>query len=112
MALGSDVIQKKRALFETISDLLDTLCEQHSWRHTSLAYRCRLDTRTSAKYVNFLLNAQLAITVDPDRKLQITDKGREFLDQYRKLIEMLEHQTQITPDSSMVGTRIPDQTIE
>jgi predicted transcriptional regulator len=92
MALRSDVIQEKRAVFDIIADLLEALCEQQVWTPTRLAYRCKLDSRTSTKYIEYILNAQLAVKINASTQLQITEKGRDFLLQYMNLIKMLQQE--------------------
>lgn len=98
MAVRSDVIQQKRVLFDIIADLLDALCEQQVWTPTRLAYRCKLDSRTSTKYVNYLLELRFAVRVNGNTQLQMTDKGREFLHEYMKLIKMLEQESSLASE--------------
>jgi predicted transcriptional regulator len=95
MAVRSDIIGQKRVLFDIIAELLAALREQQVWTPTRLAYRCKLDSRTSTKYVNYLLEVQFAVRINGKTQLQMTDRGREFLHEYMKLIKMLQQESSL-----------------
>jgi predicted transcriptional regulator len=88
MAIHSELVPQKRALLETLADVLASLCEQQISSQARLASRCNLDMKNAAKYIDFLLSAQFAI-INSNAELEITDKGREFLEEYKKLIDKL-----------------------
>jgi predicted transcriptional regulator len=98
VAIRSDLIHEKRVLFDIIAELLVALCEQQLWTPTRLAYRCKLDSRTSTKYVNYLLEVQFAVRINGNTQLQVTDKGREFLNEYKKLIKMLQQESSLASE--------------
>jgi predicted transcriptional regulator len=78
----------KRAYFDIVANLLEPLLEEHSGK-TKLASRANLDTRATRRYLNLILQTNL-IELNGNDTLRITPKGREFLEEYRKLKLFLE----------------------
>jgi len=76
-------LKHKRGIFDIIATLLEILEEGDS-NKTALASRASLDTRASNRYIDLILQFNLARK--PDRNsFKITDKGRAFLIQYTNL---------------------------
>jgi predicted transcriptional regulator len=82
------VAQLKRAYFDIVASLLELLQEEPS-NKTKLASRANLDTRATHKYIELTLKTKL-IHLDGSNELRITTKGKEFLEEYRKLKAFLE----------------------
>jgi predicted transcriptional regulator len=80
--------QLKRAYFDIVASLLEALSEESS-NKTNLASRANLDTRATNRYLNLILKTKLVI-MDGDNALRITPKGKDFLEEYRKLRLFLE----------------------
>jgi predicted transcriptional regulator len=75
--------QLKRAYFDIVANLLEALSEEPA-NKTKLASRANLDTRATQRYLSLILKTKL-IDVDSANLLRITPKGKEFLEDYRKL---------------------------
>jgi predicted transcriptional regulator len=75
--------QLKRAYFDIVANLLEALTEEPA-NKTKLASRANLDTRATQRYLSLILKTKL-IDVDSTNLLRITPKGKEFLQDYRKL---------------------------
>ena len=75
--------QLKRAYFDIVANLLEALSEEPA-NKTRLASKSNLDTRATHRYLSLILKTKL-ITVDPDNTLRITAKGKDFLEEYKKL---------------------------
>ena len=82
-------LERKRGLFDIIASLLEVL-ESGACSKTTMASRANLATRGSRKYVNMILGFNL-IVKDEDRNFfKITEKGRRFLEEYRRLKMFIE----------------------
>jgi len=80
--------QLKRAYFDIVANLLEALVEEPA-NKTNLASRANLDTRATHRYLELILKTKL-IQLNGESELRITTKGKEFLDEYRKLKLFLE----------------------
>lgn len=78
----------KRAYFDIVANLLDVLSVEPS-NKTNLASKANLDTRATNRYLNLILKTKL-VHVDENNELRITTKGKDFLQEYRKLKLFLE----------------------
>ncbi|MFY3741539.1 MAG: putative transcriptional regulator [Candidatus Nitrosomirales archaeon] len=80
--------QLKRAYFDIVANLLEALSDEPS-NKTNLASKANLDTRATHRYLNLILKTKL-IYMDDANELRITSKGKDFLEEYRKLKLFLE----------------------
>lgn len=80
----------KRGSLEIIAEILRSLSSENLIK-THLTFKCKLDSRAVAKYLSVLLINNLIIKLDGDSNLfMITKKGREFLIQYDKLMNLID----------------------
>jgi predicted transcriptional regulator len=84
----SGLAQLKRAYFDIVANVLEALANEPT-NKTNLASRANLDTRAIHRYLELLLKTKL-IQMDHENELRITIKGKEFLEEYRKLKLFLE----------------------
>ena len=70
-----------------MSSMLAVL-EEHPSKKTPLASRANLSTRASNRYVNSLVRLNFAVE-SHENGLCITEKGRAFSNEYRKLEELV-----------------------
>jgi predicted transcriptional regulator len=80
--------QLKRAYFDIVANLLEEVSEQPSSK-TNVASRANLDTRATQRYLDLILKTQL-IKIDNENIIRITGKGKDFLEEYKKLKLFLE----------------------
>jgi predicted transcriptional regulator len=80
--------QLKRAYFDIVASLLEALSEEPSHK-TNLASRANLDTRATNRYLTLILQTNL-VAMDEDSEIRITPKGKNFLEEYKKLKMFLE----------------------
>jgi predicted transcriptional regulator len=80
--------QLKRAYFDIVANLLEAVSDRPSSK-TNLSSRANLDTRATHRYLDLILKTKL-ITADETNMLRITPKGKDFLDEYKKLKLFLE----------------------
>ena len=85
----SKLAQLKRAYFDIIADVLEAL-EQEACNKTKLASKSNLDTRASGRYILLLLRLGLVRRELSDNSINLTEKGRNFLEHYVKLKGFLE----------------------
>ncbi|MGH9991105.1 MAG: winged helix-turn-helix domain-containing protein [Nitrososphaera sp.] len=92
MKLPSDRFPEKRNSFDICADMLRVLSADIECRPAILALKSHLDSRGIARYTDFLVKNELAaVSVgDNGRGIKISEKGRYYLNQYVKLIAMLE----------------------
>ncbi len=80
-------LNNKRGFLEIMSTMLGVLEEQSS-KKTSLASRANLSTRASNRYVDSLVRFNFAVESN-EYGLCITEKGRAFSNEYRKLEQLV-----------------------
>jgi predicted transcriptional regulator len=87
------ILQEKRASYDILAGLLHVLSTEPEINQTRLAQRSHLDTRMTAKYLKLLLDNLLVNKeyrrINNRPIVQITQKGRGFLEQYMILTSML-----------------------
>jgi len=82
-------LQRKRGFFDIIANLLQIL-EEGACNKTALASRANLATRSSTSYVDILLKFNL-VSKDASRNIfKLTENGRMFLEEYKKLKMFIE----------------------
>ncbi|MFY3741532.1 MAG: putative transcriptional regulator [Candidatus Nitrosomirales archaeon] len=81
-----------RAPYDVYADLLRVLVEEPDITQTKLAMKTNLDTRGIARYLEILLRTQLVLRQARGNRhiFQITERGREFMQQYKELTSMIE----------------------
>jgi len=82
-------LEHKRGLFDIVASLLEVL-EAGDCNKTTLASRANLATRSSRRYINMILRFNFVVKVESMNFFKITDKGRRFLEEYRKLKMLIE----------------------
>jgi predicted transcriptional regulator len=80
----------KRGALEIFVSIVSSLAE-HNLKKTHLTYKANLDSSLASKYINSLVKLELVSksSMDPSFYV-ITQKGRDFLKQYKGLIKMIE----------------------
>jgi predicted transcriptional regulator len=85
---------ERRASYDICAALLRILLEDSGISQTRLALETNLDTRGIARYMDMLIRNHLVsrqeVASNNRPFIQITDKGRLFLEQYNHLMLMLE----------------------
>ena len=82
------MLGSKRTLLEILSSLLAVL-EDNPCKKTALTTKANLDSKASRRYIDYLLQNGL-ISRDGDN-FRITEEGRDFLKEYRKLEQFTTH---------------------
>jgi predicted transcriptional regulator len=79
----------KRGFLEILAEILNSLSDGELIK-THITFKCKLDSRAVAKYLNILLKNGLIRKLDKENTLfMITKKGSEFLMQYNKLMSLI-----------------------
>jgi len=79
----------KRSSLDIFENILTSLSEGQL-KKTHLTYKANLDSRLASKYVQALENLQLVTKSSKDPSYYIiTEKGRDFLEQYYELIKFV-----------------------
>ncbi|HEY7734695.1 MAG TPA: winged helix-turn-helix domain-containing protein [Nitrososphaera sp.] len=81
--------QIRRAYFDIVANLLEVL-SQEPCAKTKLASRANLDTRATHRYLNLIVRSKLVSLDEVTNTLRITAKGKDFLDEYKRLLMFLE----------------------
>lgn len=81
--------QIRRAYFDIVANLLEVLSLEPCAK-TKLASKANLDTRATHRYLNLIVRSKLVVADDGTNLLRITPKGKDFLDEYRRLLMYLE----------------------
>ncbi|MEM3157732.1 MAG: winged helix-turn-helix domain-containing protein [Nitrososphaerales archaeon] len=82
-------MDQKRGVFDIVGNLLEHL-EAGAYAKTALASKANLSTRSSSKYISLILRVKLAVRDESTNLYKLTDKGRKFLEEYRKLRMLIE----------------------
>jgi predicted transcriptional regulator len=83
------MIGGKRSALDIFENILTSLSEGQL-KKTHLTYRANLDSRLASKYVQTLEKLQLVAKSSKDPSyFIITEKGRDFLEQYYELIKFV-----------------------
>ena len=75
---------RKRGIFDVVASILEVL-EGGACNKTTLASRANLATRSSKRYINMILRFDLATKDESTNSFRVTDKGRQFLEEYKKI---------------------------
>ncbi len=75
-------------MFDIVASLLEIL-DRGACNKTTLAGKANLATRSSTKYINLILRFNLVTKDESANCFQMTDKGREFLKEYKKIKAVL-----------------------
>jgi len=81
--------QIRRAYFDIVANLLEVL-SQEPCAKTKLASKANLDTRATHRYLSLIQKSKLVSIDDNSNTLRITPKGKDFLDEYKRLLFFLE----------------------
>jgi len=83
------LIGGKRGTFDIFENILANLSEGQL-KKTHLTYKANLDSRLASKYVQALEKLRLVAKSSKDPAYYIiTEKGRDFLEQYYELIKFV-----------------------
>jgi predicted transcriptional regulator len=77
-------------MFDICADMLRVLGSESGCKKGVLATRSNLDSRALSHYLGLLIRHELARDVHGKRILVISEKGRDYLRVYAKLIALLE----------------------
>ena len=85
---------KKRERLQVIRDILVAIRENRSIKPTRLLYASNLSPQMFKEYINELISKKF-IKLDIDKKekktFSITQKGNEFLEQYKSIENFIEN---------------------
>ncbi|MBI3623682.1 hypothetical protein HY212_06420 [Candidatus Pacearchaeota archaeon] len=78
---------KKRTKLEVIKDILEVLKQNKKVKITHLIYKANLSNNSIKPHIESLLKNQFVLQEENDgkRAYQITQKGQEFLDEFKKM---------------------------
>ena len=82
-------MERKRGLFAIVASMLEVL-ESGACGKTTVASKANLSTRSANKYINFVIKVNLVVRDESANFLKTTEKGRKFLEEYRKLKLLVE----------------------
>ena len=82
-------MERKRGFLDIIASLLAIL-EEGAHNKTILASRANLATRSSTAYIDIILRFGLVAKDEHTNSFKLTDKGRRFLEEYKKLRTFIE----------------------
>jgi predicted transcriptional regulator len=91
MLVARTVSDVRRSKFEIIADMLTVLREPTCW--TNIISNCNMSSRQSKQYLSLLMShdlIQIAATARRVKKYQRTEAGRKLLEQYGKVVLLLE----------------------
>jgi len=78
------ILQSKRGVFDVLAAILETLLNEKC-NKTKLASSAELATRSFTKYIDMILTFNLAAKGEANNYFKITEKGKMFLEEYKKL---------------------------
>ena len=80
----------KRGRLEIINEIL-MVCRKPA-KKTSILYRCNLSYNQLQRYLKYLISQSLLSTIESTETIfyQMTDRGKVFLEEYRRLNDFLE----------------------
>jgi predicted transcriptional regulator len=81
---------EKRGRFDICADMLRVLGSESGCNKAVLATRSNLDSRALSHYLGLLLRYELAQGTQGKRILMISEKGRDYLRVYTKLVALLD----------------------
>jgi predicted transcriptional regulator len=81
--------KKYRSRTEIIASILETTARENAAGITRLMFICFLSYPQIKSYLEILMKDQLLRRNDQDKVYRITVKGRQFLDLYSKMADML-----------------------
>jgi predicted transcriptional regulator len=78
----------KRSTIGLIVDILEVACNGAT--KTEIVYRANLNFKQVQKFLDFLIKKGLLVTSSNKRKRYMTtEKGKEFINRYKKTIELI-----------------------
>ena len=81
----------KRGFLEIVSEILTSLSNGPLIK-THVTFKCKLDSRAVSKYLRTLQDYELIKKSENGTPVFIiTEKGKEFLEQYQSLMRLFEH---------------------
>ncbi|HKU48450.1 MAG TPA: winged helix-turn-helix domain-containing protein [Nitrososphaera sp.] len=82
----------KRGSFDICADMLKVLDAEFECNKAALAIKSNLDSRAMSKYLEILIKYELVSKAAGDGRprIRISEKGRSYLNQYVRMIELLE----------------------
>ncbi len=86
-----DKITKKRTYFDIIADMLSIAGKGNGMKKTHLMYHTNLSYNQLRCYIDFLVKMDLleVIKQSKDNIYRLTNKGKKFLEEYKKLKGLL-----------------------
>jgi predicted transcriptional regulator len=84
------MVRERRGWIEVVADILDAANRRAGVNKTSIVYKANLNFGRLEHYMEFLINKGLMQKKSDDEVLfKTTEKGKEFLDRYRKVRELI-----------------------
>jgi len=81
----------KRGFLEIVSEILSSL-NNGPLIKTHVTFKCKLDSRAVSKYLKTLIDYELIKKSENGTAVFIiSEKGKEFLEQYQSLMRLFEH---------------------
>jgi predicted transcriptional regulator len=100
MPEGSERQLHKRTMLGICAEVLTVLQHESVPSKTRLAQKCKLDTKTT-KYIDLMLGTGLIEQFERSNHLRVSDKGKEFLKSYGRLMNFLNQDQLLDPKSSV-----------
>ena len=82
-------VSAKRSMLDIVWDILSSIPEE-GIRKTPLANKAMVDFKVMDKYLKLLISEGFVKTSNTNGKIHITDKGKRFLEEYKRFKSFFE----------------------
>jgi predicted transcriptional regulator len=79
----------KRALFDVFSSILEVADKKGGVNKTAIVYNANLNFLRAEEHIRLLVDHGLLCTFGDGTKYCTTEKGREFIQRYRSLLQLI-----------------------
>ncbi|MEJ5291988.1 MAG: winged helix-turn-helix domain-containing protein [Candidatus Methanosuratincola sp.] len=81
----------KRALIDVLYAILEVADKKDGVNKTAIVYNANLNFLRAEEHIMLLINHGLLNVTGDRTKYRTTEKGREFLQRYRSLLQLISH---------------------
>jgi predicted transcriptional regulator len=81
--------KSKRALFDVLSSILEVADKKGGVNKTAIVYNANLNFLRAEEHIRLLVDHGLLSTLGDGTKYCTTEKGKEFLQRYRSLLQLI-----------------------
>ena len=81
----------KRGFLDIVGQILECLISDQM-KKTHVTYRCKLDTRSTERYLKIMKSLELIENNENETIYRISGKGIKFLNHYKKLQSILDYE--------------------